>query len=334
MYRDSLSPVQQVDFAFYLLFGFSFFVLLFLTVCTLWFIWRYNYKRNPKAADIRGNIKAEVLWTLVPSILVMGLFYYGWVGYKALRTVPDNAMEVKVTARMWSWMFTYPNNKHSNVLVVPVNEPVKLRMITKDVIHSFFAPAFRIKMDTVPGMETYVWFKAERTGEYDIFCAEYCGTEHGTMISIIRVVTREEYDAWLAQADTGSGAQQLLEAQGCISCHSLDGSEGVGPSLLGLWGSKRTVLTNGKKSEVVVDDAYVREAIIKPAAQLVEGYDDIMAPYTDFTPEQMDSIVEFIRSLANTDNSGADAAAHGGADAAGHDSAAGAAHGAGNATMQ
>ncbi|WP_051258171.1 cytochrome c oxidase subunit II [Desulfovibrio cuneatus] len=324
MYRDSLSPVQQVDFAFYLLFGFSFFVLLFLTLCTLWFIWRYHYTRNPKAADIRGNIKAEVLWTLVPSILVMGLFYYGWVGFRALRTVPENAMEVQVTARMWSWMFTYPNNKHSNVLVVPVNEPVKLRMTTKDVIHSFFAPAFRIKMDTVPGMETYAWFKAQRTGEYDIFCAEYCGTNHATMVSTIRAVTREEYDAWLAQGETGAGAQQLLEAQGCISCHSLDGTAGVGPSFMALWGSKRTVVSNGKKSEIMVDAAYVREAIIKPGAQLVDGYDDIMAPYTDFTPEQMDSIVAFIQSLGNAGNAGHDA--HGAAGHGGHD--------AGNATMK
>ena len=297
MYRDSLSPVQQVDFAFYLLFGFSFIVLLFLTLCTLWFIWRYHYTRNPKAADIRGNIKAEVLWTLIPSLLVMGLFYYGWVGFQALRTVPANAMEVQVTARMWSWTFSYPNNKHSNILVVPVNEPVKLHLITKDVIHSFFAPAFRIKMDTVPGMDTYVWFKAQRTGDYDVFCAEYCGTQHATMVSTIRVVSREEYDAWLAEDNGADSGLKLLEAQGCISCHSIDGSAGVGPTFKGLWGRKNKVSSQGKKSEVLVDDAYLREAIIKPGAQIVEGYEDIMPPYTDFTKQQLDSIIEYIKTL-------------------------------------
>ena len=299
MYRDSLSPVQHVDFAFYLLFGFSFIVLLFLTSCTCWFLWRYHYKRHPKAADIRGNIKAEVLWTLIPSIVIMGLFYYGWVGYQALRTVPDGALELRVTARMWSWTFSYPNNKHSKVLVVPVNQPVKLRLATKDVIHSFFAPAFRIKMDTVPGMETYVWFKAQRTGDYDVFCAEYCGDQHATMLAVIRVVSQEDYEKWLAEEDSGPDAgKKLLDAQGCLACHSLDGSPGVGPSLKGLWGSKKKVIVGKKQQEVLVDDAYLRESIVNPAAKIVVGYDNTMPSYTDFTKEQLDSMIEYMQGLS------------------------------------
>ena len=308
MYRDSLSPVQHVDFAFYLLFGFSFLVLLFLTACTCWFIWRYNYKRHPKAADIRGNIKAEVLWTLIPSLVIMGLFYYGWVGYQALRTVPDGALEVRVTARMWSWTFTYPNNKHSNVLIVPLNQPVKLRLNTKDVIHSFFAPAFRIKMDTVPGMETYAWFKAQRTGDYDVFCAEYCGDQHATMLATIRVVSQADYEKWAAEEDSGPDAgKKLLEAQGCLACHSVDGTAGVGPTLKGLWGHKSTIVIGKKREEVVVDDAYLREAIVKPGAKIAAGYEDTMPPYTDFTKEQMDSIIDYIKDLSGSGGKTGDA---------------------------
>ncbi len=303
MYRDSLSPVQQVDFAFYLLFGFSFAVLLILTGCACWFLWRYNHKRHPKAADIRGNLTAEVLWTLVPSLLIMGLFYYGWVGYQALRTVPKGALDVRVTARMWSWTFTYPNNKHSNMLVVPVNTPVKLTMATKDVIHSFFAPAFRIKMDTVPGMETYAWFEAKRAGDYDVFCAEYCGDKHSAMLAVIRAVDRDDYEKWMAQEESGPDAgQKLMDAQGCFACHSVDGSAGVGPTFKGVFGHSVKVLTGKRRMEVKVDEAYIIESIVKPELKITEGYDDTMPPYTDFTKEQLDDMVEYMKSL--TDNRG------------------------------
>lgn len=298
MYRDSLSPVQHVDFAFYLLFGFSFAVLLILTACACWFIWRYHHTRHPKAEDIRGNVKAEVLWTLVPSLVIMGLFYYGWVGYQALRTVPNEALDVKVTARMWSWTFTYPNNKRSNMMVVPVDQPVKLTLETKDVIHSFFAPAFRIKMDTVPGMETYAWFKAQRPGDYDVFCAEYCGDKHASMLATIRAVSREDFDAWMAESAAGPDAgQQLMEAQGCFACHSVDGSPGVGPTFKGAFGHKIKVLVGKTRTEIVVDENYLIESIVKPGVKITEGYEDTMPPYTDFSKEQLDSMIDYIKNL-------------------------------------
>ena len=188
MYPQSYSPAQQVDFSLMLVFVFSAVVLVVLTLVTCWFIWRYHHTRNPTPTDIRGNMTAEVLWTVIPFFMVMGLFYYGWTGFKALRTVPRDAMDVQVTARMFSWTFTYANGKQSPYLAVPVGKPVKLDLRSVDVIHSFYAPAFRIKMDTVPGMNTYAWFRADRAGTYDVYCAEYCGTGHSKMLTTIQAI--------------------------------------------------------------------------------------------------------------------------------------------------
>ncbi len=304
MYLQSLSPAQQVDFALFLVFLFSGVVLIILTVCTVWFIWRYHHTRNPVPSDIRGNITAEILWTLIPSIMVMGLFYYGWTGFKALRTVPPNAMEIQVTARMFAWTFKYPNGKTSSTLPVPVNTPVKLVMTATDVIHSFFAPAFRIKMDVVPGMTTYTWFKAERAGEYDIYCAEYCGVKHSAMMSVIKALPPEEFEAWLAQplAMHGPAAgYALMESHGCFSCHLLGEAPQDTPSLEGLHGSTTHILVGGKEQTITVDDAYLTEAIVNPGSSLVRGYENTMPPYPDFTPEQMRSMLEYLASVGKNE---------------------------------
>ncbi len=300
MYLESFSPAQKVDFAFYLIFGFSALMLVGLTCAAAYFVWRYRASRHPVAEDIRGNTTAEIIWTLIPSLMVMGLFYYGWVGYKALREVPPGALEVSVTARMWSWSFTYPGGKHSNVLMAPAGRPVKLTLTSRDVIHSFFAPAFRIKMDTVPGMQTYAWFQAERPGDYDVFCAEYCGDKHAEMLTLIRVVDEAAYTAWLNRPEEGAGAEagkKLMEAQGCFSCHSLDGSPGVGPTFKGAWGHTVTVHEAGKTRKITADEAYMHESIVDPAKKILDGYDNTMPPYTDLTPEQMSSMMEFLKSL-------------------------------------
>lgn len=301
MYPQSLSPVQQVDFALLLIFIFSGVVLIGLTIITLYFLWRYNHKRNPVPTNITGNVTAEVLWTLIPTIMVMGLFYYGWTGFQALRTVPDNPMEVEVTARMFSWNFTYPNGKTSSYLAVPIGTPVKLNLRTVDVIHSFFVPAFRIKMDTVPGMKTYAWFKSEREGVFDIFCAEYCGLKHSAMLSTVRAMSQAEFDAWVADTGPVDGPKAgfaLMEAQGCFSCHSVDGSGSeIAPDLMGLYGNKQTVIVDKKEKEIVVDEAYLREKITDPSKSLVKGYEDTMPPYNDLTEQQMISIIEYLRSI-------------------------------------
>lgn len=301
MYPQSLSPAQQVDFALLLIFIFSAVVLFILTVITVYFLWRYHHKRHPVAADIRGNVTAEIVWTLIPSLMIMGLFYYGWTGYKALRTVPPNAMQVAVTAKMFSWTFTYPNGKSSSYLAVPVGTPVQLNLHSVDVIHSFFVPAFRIKMDTVPGMKTYAWFKAEKEGVYDIYCAEYCGVRHASMLSTVRAMSAGDFAAWVADTGPASGpaaGKALLEAQGCFGCH-VTGDKTMAPPFEGLYGSTVVVLEGNKERPVHVDEAYLREAITDPGKTLVKGYDNIMPPYVDFTEQQMTDIMEFLRSIGD-----------------------------------
>ncbi len=317
MYPQSLSPVQQVDFSLLLVFLFAAAVLTVLTAITCWFLWRYHHRRNPVASDIRGNLKAEIAWTLIPTLMVMGLFYYGWTGYKALRTVPEDAMPVNVTARTFSWTFTYANGKHSNYLAVPVDTPVRLNMRSMDVIHSLYIPAFRIKMDTVPGMQTYAWFSAARAGSYDIYCAEYCGVGHSKMLSTVKAMNKADFEAWLAEqsADTGPEAGfAFMDSQGCFSCHATDGSDAGSPPLHGLYGKKVTVLDGNKEKEVVADDAYLQESITDPGKLIVKGYDNTMPPYTEATPEQMESMLEYIRSIGS-EGAGGSAGSH---DHAGH----------------
>lgn len=299
MEHSVLETITKVDEAFLFIFGISIAILVFLTVLTLWFLYRYNKKRNPVPTDIDGNVIAEVIWTVIPTLLVLAMFWYGWVGYKALRDVPENAMEVKVTARMWSWKFDYENGRSSSTLYVPENTPVKLDMTSIDVIHSLYIPAFRIKMDTVPGMQTYVWFNSgSGKAEYDIFCAEYCGTRHADMITKVVVVPKEEFDEWLeSSGDTASVPAGFiaLEKYGCLDCHSTDGSEIVGPSLKDLYGREVTVTENGKDKTITADEAYITKAIKEPSAEIVKGYDDMMPAEDAMTDEELKSIVEFIK---------------------------------------
>ncbi len=289
MIPQSLNPVQQVDFAFYIIFGISILLLVGITLTTIWFVYRYHHTRNPNPEDISGNLWAEVIWILLPTLIVMALFYYGWVGYKALRTVPDNAMTVKVTARMWSWVFEYENGKRSSVLYVPKDKPVKLIMTSDDVIHSLYVPAYRIKMDTVPRMETYAWFNPDTLGSYDVFCAEYCGLKHANMITTVEVMPPDDFTRWLEDKSASQGAGRalaLFEGYGCIGCHTTDGSPNVGPSLKNLYGKKQQVtLKDGSTREIIVDEPYLRQAIIEPDAAIPEGFSPAMMSYKDVVNE-------------------------------------------------
>lgn len=297
MYPES-SVVQQVDLAFLVIFGISVGILVLITGSMAWFLWRYHHKRSPKAADIDGNIWLEIAWFVVPCFIVAAMFFYGWKSFQALRSVPEGAMDVRVTARMWSWSFEYANGKKSDTLVVPVDTPVKLTMTSLDVIHSFYVPAFRIKMDTVPGMDTYAWFEPEETGEFDILCAEYCGVRHAYMLATARIVPQEEFDAWYAGEKEMAPApgRELVESYGCISCHSLDGSESLGPTFKDLPGRETVVVDeSGKETTIAASPDYIRRSITHPGEQLVKGYTPMMPDYSQDVPEaDLNRIVDFL----------------------------------------
>ena len=205
-----VTTTQAVDTAFYVIFGICAVMLAGIAVAMIWLVWRFNRRRQPVPLSQKDhNLWLEVIWTAIPTVLVMLMFWYGWEGYLSLRRIPDNAIPIKGSARMWSWLFTYDNGKSADKLYVPVGQPVKIRLESADVLHSFYVPAFRVKRDTVPGMTTWVWFVAEQPGSYDLFCAEYCGVAHSAMVTTVGPSRSERTNpstrsAWRPVNSTGS----------------------------------------------------------------------------------------------------------------------------------
>ncbi len=195
-----MDPVKGVDIAFWYILGVSIILLFAITAAMIIFAVKYRRSKNPVPSDIRDNWMLEVVWTIVPTIIALSMFTVGWTSYLGLRNVPDDAIEINVFAQQYSWIFVYPNDKETeNEIVVPFDKAVKLNLTSEDVVHSFSLPAFRIKVDAVSGMETYAWFKADRIGEFDIYCVEYCGIDHSAMTAILRIVPEEEYLDWLEE---------------------------------------------------------------------------------------------------------------------------------------
>ena len=287
-----------VDPVFMFIFGACLLLLVGITIVMVWFTIRYHRSRSPEpTSKADGNLWLEITWIALPTVLVLAMFYYGWAGYLALRNVPKGAMEVTATARMWSWSFTYPTGKTSSRLYVPAGKPVKVDLVALDVLHGFYLPAFRVKRDAVPGMKNYVWFVANKAGSYDLFCSQYCGTGHSAMITTVEALPEVEFTAWLNNKELGATehpGKKLLEKHGCLGCHSLDGSSKVGPTFKGLYRSTIKVLVEGKPVTITVDDAYLAESIVKPAAKIVEGFPPIMPNYPDLSPEDVKALVEFI----------------------------------------
>ncbi|MDR3640949.1 MAG: cytochrome c oxidase subunit II [Humidesulfovibrio sp.] len=302
-----VNVVQAVDNTFLLIFGLSALLLLGITVAMIWFVIRYSRKNNPTPATFSGNFWAELIWILAPTLLVMGMFYSGWHSYRALRDAPPGAMQVKVLAHMWAWDFEYANGRHSPELVVPVGVPVGLSVTSSDVLHGFFAPAFRIKIDAVPGMTNHAWFRADKAGEYVIFCSVYCGVGHAKMLSAIKAVSQEEFDRFMAGKPAASkpDGRAIAEAQGCLGCHSLDGSVIVGPSFKGLFGTKSLA-----KDGAPVDRAFVAALLHDPAARL--GKATMMPAYPALTAADREALVNFLESLGVKPGSAGQGTAGGG----------------------
>lgn len=189
--------VNSVDGTFLFTLIVSVFFLLLITFLMIFFVIKYNRKRNPRGKNIHGNMSLEITWTAIPTVLVMIMFWFGWQGYKETVNVPEDAMPINVTARMWQWSFEYEGGKQTDTLFVPVETPIKLILHSNDVNHSFFIPAFRLKKDVFPNRERVAWFIAEKTGEYDIACAEYCGLNHSYMYAKIIVLNQDEFNNWM-----------------------------------------------------------------------------------------------------------------------------------------
>jgi len=301
MNPNLVTTTQAVDTAFYVIFGICGVMLLGIIVTMVWMVWRYNRKRQPVPLSQKDhNLWLEVVWTAIPTLLVMVMFWYGWEGYLSLRRIPDGSLEIKGTARMWSWFFTYENGKSADKLYIPVGQPVKIRLESEDVLHSFYVPAFRVKRDTVPGMTTWVWFVAEQPGSYDLFCAEYCGVAHSAMVTTVEALPAAEFQAWLESGATVDPIEQgatLAQQHGCLGCHSVDGSPRVGPTFKGLAGSPRQVLQSGKELTVTADTDYLLRSLREPAAEIVAGYPPIMPVYAGLPDEEVTALITWLETL-------------------------------------
>ena len=302
MNPEQLTTTQAVDPVFIFIFAACLVLLVGITGVMIWFVIRYRRSRAPEpTSQSDGNLWLEIVWIALPTLLVLAMFWYGWAGYLALRNVPKGAMEVTATARMWSWSFTYPDGRTSDKLYVPVGRPVRVNLVSVDVIHGFYLPAFRVKRDVVPGMKNFAWFVASSTGTYDLFCSQYCGVGHSAMITTVEALTPEAFSAWLAEGTAGRQARpdgaKLAKERGCLACHSLDGSKKIGPSFKGLFGSRVNVFVAGKLATVIADESYLKESIRAPAAKVVEGFEPIMPSLPDLKDDEVEALVKFIEGV-------------------------------------
>jgi cytochrome c oxidase subunit 2 len=276
----------------------SVFFLVSITAVMVYFAIRYSRRRNPKATDVHGHTVLEIAWTVIPTLLAFAMFWYGWVGYEFMKSPPADAMQVNVTARMWSWSYEYENGAKSDVLNIPVDKPVRLNLKSLDVIHSFYVPAFRIKKDAIPGRYATTWFEATKVGEYHLFCSEYCGTGHSGMIGSVIVMEPTAFQAWLAggppPASPVEAGRKLFNDLACAACHQTE-SLARGPGLAGIFGRK-TLLSTGET--VIADENYLRESIMRPAEKVVAGYQPVMPTYQgQISESDMLNLIAYLRSL-------------------------------------
>lgn len=296
------SAAGDVDRVFNLIFGISLFFFLLVVFLMCLFVLRYR-KRRDEFLDRapNHNTPIEILWTVIPLLLVVLIFWQGFKVFLDMATPPQNAYEIQVTGQKWKWLFTYPSGYVDEKLHVPVGRPVRLVLSSEDVIHSFFVPEFRVKRDAVPGRYTKTWFEATRPGEYDIFCAEYCGTSHSDMHSTVVVHPPGDFEKWLAGAadflsklPPAEAGGKLFGSRGCAQCHSVDGRAGIGPTLKDLFGHPVPLRGGGN---VVADENYIRESILEPQAKVVAGFEPVMPTYKGrLKDKEIGAIIEYLKS--------------------------------------
>ncbi len=300
----------DVDKSYYIIYWLS--VVLFIGIigAATYFCLAYKRKAGVRAEPTGHNNILELSWTVAPVFILAYLFWIGWKGYVDMSIVPPNAIEVRGRAFQWGWDFEYPNGAHTPDLKAPVGKPVKLILSSNDVLHAFFIPQLRIKRDTVPGMYVSLWFEADKEGDADIFCAEYCGGKgegtaaigHWAMISKVHILSVADYDKFILE---GGGAKpgesvpdwgkRLYVEKNCAGCHSLDGAVGAGPSWKGIFG-RTGVMTAGP--DIVADENYIRESILEPQAHIVKGFGPVMPSFKGILQDkEIDAIISFMKTL-------------------------------------
>lgn len=312
------SAAGRVDSVFLFIFVLCVVFLVLITAALIYFSYKYSRKRHPQAVDIEGSTWLETVWTVVPTVLFLVMFFYGWTNFSYMREVPRDAMVIEGVGRQWAWDFRYPNGKRSADLVLAVDRPVRMELRSPDVLHGFFIPAFRVKQDVVPGKENYTWFVPTQLGSFDIECTVMCGVSHANMLAKAIVLPVSEFEKWyfsdedapqplptaasaasLQPAAAANPALSILNQKFCPACHSIDGSPMVGPTLKGLYGKKQVVLDSaGKEREITADEAYLARAIQDPAFEIVKGYPPSM-PKNPLSDSELAQVLDYIRTLRN-----------------------------------
>ncbi len=289
----------HVDALYLTLTGIS--VFFSLLIFTLIIVFAIRYRRRPgrEAVQVGDAFALEMFWTAVPTVLTLGIFIWSSVLFIDQSTPPNGAREISVVGQQWMWKVQHSNGRREiNELHVPAGQAVKLTLTSQDVIHSFYVPAFRVKQDAIPGQYRTLWFQATEPGEYHLFCAEYCGTNHSHMIGRVVVMKDVDYQGWLGGASERTpeeAGKELFTQFDCASCHE-SGQRQRCPTLGGLYGTQ-VELEDGRK--VLFDESYIRESVIDPAAKVAKGFPPVMPSFRgQVSEEQMLDLIAYIKSLA------------------------------------
>jgi len=272
-----------------------------VAITVIYFGIRYHKTHDGEiGARIEGSLPLELLWSVIPTIIAMVMFGWGATVFYHLRRPPDEAMHIYAVGKQWMWKFQHlEGQREINELHIPAGQPIKVTISSEDVLHSLYFPAFRTKMDAIPGRYTELWFEAQRPGSYHIFCAEYCGTNHSGMIGTVTVLEPAQYQAWLQ----GGGLEGTLAQRGaklfndlaCSTCH-VDTGQGRGPSLKGIIG---TTVDLQSGDTVTVDEAYLRESILNSQAKVVKGFQPLMPTFQGLISEEnLVALIEHVKSMS------------------------------------
>lgn len=305
LHASALFPAEAstiapwTDALYFFLLAMTLVGLLLVGALILYFSVVYRKEKSPVATQVEGSTLLEATWTIIPLAIFLVTFVWGALLYFRIYNPPTNAMNIYIVGKQWMWKAEHPGGQHEiNALHVPIGRPVQLTMISQDVFHSFSIPDFRVKREVIPGRYSTVWFEATEPGTYHLFCTQYCGTAHSAMIGQIVALSPDDYTKWTQQSTSGmslaQNGERLYSSMGCNACHNGTASA-RGPNLAGVYGSKLQ-LTNG--SQVLVNDAYLRDAILNPSQHITAGYAPIMPTYQgQISEEGLIDLVEFIKNL-------------------------------------
>ena len=298
--QQASTLAADVDALYLFIIAVTAFFGILTTVVVIYFAAKYRTDDPMKVgARIHGSIPLELAWSIIPFLISIVIFAWAAQVYFDLYRPPDQTLEIYATGKRWMWKFQHLDGQNEiNELHVPLGRPVKVTFTSEDVLHSLFFPAFRTKADAIPGRYSSVWFTPTIVGEHHLFCAEYCGTNHSGMIGKVIVMEPTAYEAWLSGNVAGTSlaqrGQRLFSDLACNTCHLEDG-RGRGPALTNKFGVSER-LADG--TTVPIDEAYLRESILRPQAKVVEGYQPLMPTFQGLVSEEnVMALVEYVKSL-------------------------------------